>query len=282
MTKVMGALVCAAILLLWGRAFAGVTIVSQVGARPGTTTYADGDHLRFETPPREAGGRATVVLMDAVGKRMLTLDDATKTYVEITEEDMKRMRGRMDAMRAQMDERMKAMPPEQRKMMEQMVAKRGGQMPGSDGAAKPQEWTFQAMGQKKTINGFACEMYAVNVDGKLREESCVSPWSAGLIKKDDFAGLQKFGEEMSKEFGGGNHPSAHAVFMRFDKSPGLPISRVHIDADGKRGEEEQIKSIKRGAIAPALFAIPAGYTKKELPTMPQGAPGGHRPAPHAH
>ncbi len=265
-------------LLVPARGFAAVTITSQKGARPATTVYADGDRLRIDNPAREAGGRATTILLDAAGKRFVTLDESNKTYTEVTEEDMKRMRGQMDAMRAQMQDRLKSMPPEQRKKMEELMGQRGGAMSGSGSgsAAKPREWSFESLGQKKTINGFSCELFRVNVDGKPREEDCISPWSAGLVKREDFSGLQKFGEEMSKQLGGGDGERAGGPFLRFDKAPGLPISRVPIESDGKRGEEEQIKSIKRGALAPALFAIPAGFTKKELPVGPMGPGARHR------
>ena len=274
-------------LLVPARGFAAVTITSQKGARPATTVYADGDRLRIDNPAREAGGRATTILLDAAGKRFVTLDESNKTYTEVTEEDMKRMRGQMDAMRAQMQDRLKSMPPEQRKKMEELMGQRGGAMSGSGSgsAAKPREWSFESLGQKKTINGFSCELFRVNVDGKPREEDCISPWSAGVVKREDFAGLAKFGEEMMKGFGGGGATRAGEAFLRFDKAPGLPISRVPLDEDGKPGEEEQIKTIKRGAIAPSLFAVPVGFTKKELPFKPggRGGPGGaHRGTGDAH
>ncbi len=278
-------------LLFPASAMAAVTITTQRGASGITTVYADGDRLRIDSPARDPGGRAHVMIMDADGKRMVTLDESTKTYTELTEEDMKRVRGRMDGMREQMEERMKSMPPEQRKKMEEMMAGRGGMGvmggPGAMGrvgaAAKPREWTFEPLGQKKSVNGFSCEMYRVNVDGKPREEDCISPWSAGLVKREDFAGLQKFGEEMSREFGGGEGEKSRGPFMRFDKAPGIPISRVPLEPDGKRGEEEQIKSIKRGAIPSSLFAIPAGFTKKDLPMGPKGpgGPGARRRGPGA-
>ena len=50
----------------------------------------------------------------------------------------------------------------------------------------------------------------------------------------------------------GNNADPH-IRVRFQYTVG---------PEGKRGEEDQVKSIKRGAVAPALFAIPAGYTKK--------------------
>jgi hypothetical protein len=250
-------------------AFAGVTIAMQRGGHPTTTLYADGDRLRVDDPGRDPALGPTEMLLDAVGKRMVIIRERDKTYTEITEADRQRLKAQMDGMRAQMEERMKNMPPEQRQKMEGMMGKLNGAA-----AVAAREWKFEPLGQKKSVNGFPCEMYRVMVDGKPQEEDCVSPWSAGLVKKEDFSGLQKFSEEMSRDFAGGSGAPSRGPFMSFDKAPGIPVSRVPIEADGKRGEEEQVKSVKRGPLAAALFAIPAGFTKKELPM-------GHGPARHA-
>jgi hypothetical protein len=268
------ALATLATLLLAGRAHAGVIVVFQRGTAGPATMYLDGDRMRVDTPDRNE--HATSVILDAGGKRFIMLDEKDKTYTELTDQDMKRMRERVEAARAQMQERMKNMPPDQRKRMEEVMAGMGA--PGV-APAKPPQLKFERLGEKKTVNGFACEMYRVLEDGKPHEEDCISPWSAGLLQKSDMAGLRKFSEEMAKNFagmGGGNR----AGFDRLDKYPGLPISRVPLEAGGTRGEEEQIKSVKRGSIEAAKFAVPAGFTKKELPAGGMGGPGGHGPGGH--
>src|SRR6516162_9099910 len=171
----------AGVLLVPMRAQAGLTITTQRGNDPVATLYVEGDHFKADEPKK---AEATSVIVDAKAKKVIMIDATKRTYTEITEEDRKRMRGQMDAMRAQMQERMKNMPPDQRKKMEAMMG------PGAMAAADKQtEWKFQAMGQKKTINGFACDMYRVTEDGRLIEEDCFSPWSAGVVKKSDFAGI---------------------------------------------------------------------------------------------
>jgi hypothetical protein len=247
---------------------AAVTIVLQRGTAQPETLYIDGPHMRAENP--EHGEHGSIVLIDATSKRVDMVDVNEKTYTEITEADRQRMHAQMEAMRAQMQERMKSMPPEQRAKMESMMG------PGAGG--KPHEWTFKATGAKKTINGFACQVYEVSEDGKVSEEECISPWSAGLIKKEDFAALAKFGQEMMEEVGGrAMRGGGGGILARLEKAPGIPISRIPISFDGSRGEEEQVKSIKRGSIPSSLFAVPAGFTKKELPMM--GLGGRHHGPP---
>ncbi|HXJ22119.1 MAG TPA: hypothetical protein VMT03_17990, partial [Polyangia bacterium] len=149
------------------RAHAGLTITIQRGSDPVSTLYIEGDQFKADEPKHEP---ATSVIVDAKTKNIVMVDASKRTYTELTEEDRKRMRGQMDAMRAQMQERMKNMPPAQRAKMEAMMGPSGGADSG-----KPHVWKFESMGQKKTINGFACEMYRVSEDGQLQAEQCVSP-----------------------------------------------------------------------------------------------------------
>jgi hypothetical protein len=248
-------------------ASAGVTIVTQKGTEPPSTIYMDGDHLRVEGG-EHSGRHRDVVLIDAAKKTLVTVDDQAKTYTVIDAAERQRIHAQIDGAMAQMRERMKNMPPEQRQKIEEMMA-RNGMGPG---AAKPKERDikFESMGSKKTINGFSCQMYRKLEEGKVREEMCAVPWSSGLVQKSDFASLSKFAQEMAEDITG-RHGSQN-LLEELDRYPGIPISRVTIEPDGKRGDEELTKSIKRGSIEASKFAVPAGYTKKEL----ELGPGMHR------
>jgi len=255
--------VTTASLLAGGRARAGVTLVMQRGANTQSVLYVDGDKMRMENPGEGTGQRATTVIVDAAGKRMLMVDEAAKTYTEITEADMKRFGAQLEARRAEMEERMKSMPPEQRKRIEDMM---GGK------TAKPRELKFERMGDKKTINGFSCEMYRVLEDAAPKEEDCVAPWNASLLQRSDFEGLRKFAEDMAKSSGTMSAGGGRQMFEQFDKYPGFPVTRRPLEAG--HGEEEQLKSVKRGSIPAGKFAVPAGFSKKPLP---MGAMGGGPP-----
>ena len=252
----------AATLLAGGLARAGVTLVFQRGGQPVSTMMLDGAHLRFESTGR--GSHGGVMIVDGEGKRQIVIDDAAKTYMVITPEDMRHMRQRMVEARTQAQARMKNMAPEQRKRLEALV---GRQMPlGSNG--KPPVIKYQRMNAKRKIAGYPCEMYQVLIDGQPRVEECVAGWNAGVAQKSDFAGLRTFADEVMKAGGG------EELFAQIQKAPGFPIARAHIDQDGTPGEEEQLKSVERGAIPAARFEIPQGYTKREMPSMAApGSPG---------
>jgi hypothetical protein len=256
--------VLAAPALLAGRAQAGVTMVMQRGATDLSTLYVDGDKMRMENPPSQ---KEHTIVIDAGGKRMLMINDAEKSYSEVTEADLKKFGEMMKERRAQMAEHMKSMPPEQRKHMEDMMG-------GKD--AKPHELKFEKLGQKKSVNGFSCEMYKVTDDGQPKEEDCLAPWSAGLLQKSDFAGLRKFAEDMAKDSGATGPNGGKQMFEQFDKFPGFPVTRHPLEKGPQ--EDEQLKSVKRGSIPASLFAVPAGYKKTESPMGAFGGGGGtHRP-----
>jgi hypothetical protein len=249
---------------------AGVTIVTQHGSGGATTITLEGDHVRIDHPERTE--RNSAIVLDAAAKKVVMINDQEKSYTEMTEADRQKLHTQMEAMRAQMKDRLKDLPPEQRQKVEQMMGK-----PDEGGAApKGPTVKFEAMGSKKTINGFACEMYRKLEDGKLREELCAAPWSAGLVQKSDFAAIGKFAAGMMNELGGPRARNRRNPLAELDQYPGIPISRVAIDEDGKRGQEDQIKSIKRGAIPAARFEVPAGYTKRELTFGPGRGPGRER------
>jgi hypothetical protein len=252
------AAVLAAPILASGRAHAGVTIVTQRGTDQPSTLYLDGDKMRAENA--KTSGEHTVVI-DAANKKFVTINDAEKTYIEVTQADMERMAGFIAAQRAAAEERMKSMPPEQRKKFEQMMGGAGG---------KPHDFKFEKMGGKKTINGFSCEMYKILEDGTPKEEVCLMPWSSSTIQRSDFAGLIKFSQDMQKSLGPMMGGAKSNAFDQFEKAPGFPVLRHSLESGQ---QDEIVKSIKRGSVPASTFAVPAGYTKKD---PMQGMMGGGR------
>jgi hypothetical protein len=210
------------------------------------------------------------MVIDGPGKRRIVIDDARKTYIVMTPEDMRRQRQRMAEARAQSEARLKSMPPEQRKKLEAMMGKK---IPFSPmGPGKPSVIKYERMNARRTVAGFPCEMFRVLYDGTPRLEECIAAWGANIVQKSDFAGLKPYLQEMAKATGGGGGDD---VVVQMQKAPGFPIARVVLGEGGQRGEEDQLKSVKRGPIAPATFDIPPGYTKTEMPSMAApGTPGG--------
>jgi hypothetical protein len=225
-----------------GRAHAGVTIVTQRGTEQPSTVYIEGDKMRAENA-KPSGAR--VFIIDAAAKKLVSIDDAEKSYGEITQADIDRMAGLMAAT----EERMKSKPPEQRAMLAQMMGD----------LRKSHDFKFEKLGSKKTVNGFSCEMYRVLEDSTPKEEVCLTPWSASTIQRSDFAGLIKFSQDVQQK--ALTRPQTHIPLDELENAPGFPVLRHPLEP----GQPDEVtKSIKRGSIPAATFTMPADYTKKEL------------------
>jgi hypothetical protein len=113
------------------------------------------------------------------------------------------------------------------------------------------------MGEKKKVNGFACEMYKVTRDGEPFEEDCIAAWSAVSLTPQDIAVFKKLAEGMAGMMGG-----EHSAVEEFTKYPGYPVQRTRTGPDGIR-REVTLKSIKHAALAADLFKAPPGYTQEQ-------------------
>jgi hypothetical protein len=257
----------AAILLAGGLSHAGVTLVFQRGDRVVSTMSIEGPRMRVEGVG--AGGHEGVLIIDGKGKRQIVVNDAEKSYLVMTPEDMRHARQRLAEARAASLARLKSLPPEERKRLEAMMGKKmdlGGPM----GVIKPPVIKYEKLGTKRTVAGHACDMYRVTWDGQPHTEECVVSWDAGVVKKSDFTALRAYVEEAAKASG-----RADDLLAQFQKAPGFPIARVRLDDPEGRGEEEQLKSVERGPIPKEKFEIPPGYTQKDAPKMAApGTPGG--------
>jgi hypothetical protein len=162
------------------------------------------------------------------------------------------------------------MPPEHRKQAEEMMARMGGGGPGNE---QP-EVKYEAMGAKKKISGFACDMYKVQIGTRTTAETCYAPWGSNVIGKAEMAQFKKLAEEMKKSFA-----LIPAVRQNdWSKAPGIPIEETHFGPDGKTAEwTNTLKSVTRGNVPASQFQVPAGYTKEEMPMGGRGfGPGGPR------
>jgi GLPGLI family protein len=134
---------------------------------------------------------ATVFRLD---KQMIYLvNDKEKTYSTTTfdqlETSMKGVSSQMDKHMAEIQKKMESLPPEQRKMMEQMM---GNKMPGKTSTAKVD---VKDTGEKKTIGGYACTKYEISQDGKRLFTIWTTKEMKGFdsMKKD----MEEFGQSMA-------------------------------------------------------------------------------------
>jgi hypothetical protein len=259
---------------LGNSAFAAVAITSQAVTADGKssqhTIYVTPDRAKFDMD------RIAVIIRTDTGK-MVNLMKERHEYMEI---DPKQIGARMADAQAQMQQRLQSMPEAQRKQIEAMMAQHG--MPGAPapGAAAPAPATtsYEKAGQTKTVGAWSCQVFHYKKNGELAADLCIAPTAAVGLTKDDLAAFHTIAETVGKMLPAGG--SRDNAMMDFDAMTrqigfvGMPVETVTY-LGGKVFTTAVVKSVDHAPLAPDLFEVPAGYTKREMPG-PAG-PGPDRP-----
>ena len=234
-----------------------------------STTYLQGKRIRTET-------EGHIWVLDFEKGMLLTINPTAKTYTEMSLKDLKEAQKQamewMGGLRAQMEEKMKKMPPESREAMQKKL----DSLPaGMFGEEKPAKITVKATGKKETINGFACKEYEVYEDGDLTTRY----WLAPSVSTKAFDAYQK---ELSEWLEGMGPLGANRLreweYIR-DKGFPIKVTRVKPIA-GKVSFNREILRVEEKSLAEDLFQPPKDYKRTETPAIPKfGAKPGKMPLP---
>jgi hypothetical protein len=237
----------------------GILIVQKVTTAAGTTTthqiQIEPHRMRMDTGGAVAS--AQTMIFDGTKQVMYMVNDADKSYREVSKADV-------DAVSDQMSAAMARVPPEMRAQIQQAMRGRVG-APGS--AAKVQ---YKKTGTG-TVGKWSCDKYEGSSNGQKTIEICtVDPKVLGF-------GLQDFG--VTKDFA--------EFFQKLMPSNALQAFTVGTgDAQGYSGVPVQsivtingqtitseLTDAKRQSFADSLFQPPAGYTKQDM-SFGRGRRGG--------
>ena len=250
--------VCKQIAIILGMAaaaHAGVTMVQSYqeidGKKPAMTNTIrlDQDKVRIDMGLNPD----TYMIYRGDKKTFYNINLKDKTYLEMTEKDFEEMFAKVDEAMKKMQAQMANMPPEQKKMMEGMMAK---MMPGGAGASKT---AYKKTGAGGSVNGWSTDKYEGTRDGaKTSEIWAAAPKDLKLDEKDFqvMKDMAKFFQKFAK-----NLPD-----MVGDKSNGLdgmPIKTISYK-DGKPHFQSELKEVKKESIAANLFEVPSGLTMKKM------------------
>ncbi len=191
-----------------------------------------------------ADGDFTVIRIDQ--EKIYTVNVKDKTYSVSTFAELEEMGKKMNAQMDQMQEQMKNMPAEQRKMMEKML---GGKMAGSQ---KESKIDVVKTGEKKSISGFACTRYSVKREGK--EE--VSLWVTQDVR--GFSAMRQDMLEQTKRMASMTPSGLKGLSEAMMKIDGFPI----VTEMGTM-MKSTVTKIEMKSVAASEFEVPAGYTKVE-------------------
>jgi uncharacterized protein YneF (UPF0154 family) len=247
----------------------GIVIVEQHGPAQGEPTaatkiHAEGNRLFIETQ-RDGKKQGIVYLGDAKVMRMI--DYGNKTYREMTEQDFQRMGDSMAQMRQMMDEKLKNMPPQQREMVEKMMKQKMGAMPGAGQAPSPVVYTKVASGQ--SVRQWKCDRYEGTRDGQKVWDVCAVDFAQFGVQPSDLQVFQSMAE-MFKSMAPQGMDDMFKIGFEGQQNKqgfsGVPVERMSY-RNGAPDEKFEITEVTHQNIDDALFEVPPGFEKKEMPKM---------------
>ena len=237
----------------------------QGGATSATKIHIEGDRLFIETQ-QDAKKHGVLFLGDAKVMRML--DYSANTYREMTQQDIERMGDSMSQMRQMMEEKLKNLPPQQRQMVEQMMKqKMGAAMPGAGAAASPVVYTKVASGQ--TVRQWTCDKYEGTRDGQKVWEVCAVDFAQFGVEPGDLRIFQAMADMFKSLVPQGSEDLFKIGFDEQENKQGfkgVPIERLSF-RNGAPDRKFQITEVTRQDIDDALFEVPPGFKKVEMPRM---------------
>jgi len=240
MGRVRASVVCG-VLLLAAPAFAGdLTIRQRTTTSAGGQTntreemqYAHGDVLVIDAPD-------TRTIVDVAARTMTVADKAKRIYFVMTFDDLRKQ---SDAVR----ERVAKMPPDVRKMLEEML--------GSGGTV-----TLTPTGKQEKIAGYAASEQELS-GGPFHG----SIWTTDAIQLPD--GVRKWRELAAGATaeGGPARPLAEALA----RVRGVPLRSTMTATVGPGSFTTTIEVLEASTKPPPseVLALPPGFTKVEAPTQ---------------
>ena len=168
----------------------------------------------------------------------------------------------MSGAMAQMQAQMQNLPPEQRARMEAMMQGAGRGMAGMAAAARPE---YKKAGGTARVGKWTCDMYEGTRNGARASEICTVDPSAIGFSMADFEITKQFGEFFSRLMPQG----MERLFAVGTAGPsgfsGIPVRSVSYDASGKETSTMELTDASRQNFPDSLFAVPAGFQKKDFP-----------------
>jgi hypothetical protein len=194
-------------------------------------------------------GTTIIVRLDQ--EKMYSLNPAEKTYWVMTfaemEQMMKAAAAKMDAMKGQMAEQLKNMPPEQREMVEKMY--------GMAGSGSKEPVTISTTGKSKKILGYQTSQYIARQGGKEIMNMYVTKGIGEFdrLRRD----WEQFNQRLMSLSGGFGEGMAEA----FKKVDGFPMEMVFM------GTTTTVTKLDKKSTGDSEFGVPAGYTKTDPPMI---------------
>jgi hypothetical protein len=192
------------------------------------------------------------MLYDAATHGFTVLDHGEKRYMRVDAQTAAAAgAAASDAMKA-VEERLAALPPEQREALKKM-------MPKIEGAeATVPVVKADRTGQTDTVAGTACDLVQVTMDGKALGEACIAAKGVGLSDGDQQT-LRAMFDDMSRMASSVLGRGARSG-QQFAALGGVPLRWREADT----GRVTTTRIDASAGLDATVFEIPAGYAERRL------------------
>lgn len=221
----------------------------------GTRMYIQGSVARFDQSLNAAQSEYVIFRDDT----LFIVEPAQRSYTAMDRKTVSAMAGQMGAAMQQMRAQLANLPPEQRKMMEQMM---GGNMPGAK--APPAPLVARDLGRSEKVDGRSCRLWELTRGKVIDSQVCVVPFNS-LAGKEDVLGLMQRMSEMMKPLAealeGLGSISTDTEAMASVK--GFPVLWRDYEGGKPSGKETLMRSWREENVDAALLQVPKGYRKRD-------------------
>ncbi len=216
--------------------------------------------IRF-TPPEKQNDYS---LFDSQKNELIHIDVEKKQYLRMNEQFIEQQaqqaKQRMDTMRQRMQEKMKDMPDEQKKQVEQMM---NNHLSRVEAAKNPAKLEQKKTTRSENIAGVQCTIYEFYLKGKIHSELCITTSeNMGLSANDSKAlmAMQTFMKRMQKVA----QSIAGSPVIAADIQ-GIPLHSLLFGPDASVKMETRLKSLNTKALDSQIVLIPDGYVPMTIP-----------------
>lgn len=221
----------------------------------GTRMYIQGGVARFDQSLDTTRGDYVIFRDDT----LYIVDTTERSYTAMDRKTVSALATQMGGAMQQMRAELAKLPPEQRKMMEQMM---GGNMPGAK--APPAPLAARDLGRSEQIEGRSCRVWELSRGKVIDSQICVVPFSS-LPGKEDLLGLMQRVSEFMKPLaeameGLGSVAEESEAMSRVK---GFPILQRDYQGGKPSGKETLLRSWREENVSPALLQVPKGYRKRD-------------------
>ncbi len=242
--------------------WAGVYLVNEVTSADGTgetmkqTALVGANAMRLDMQSEE--GSVTFIFRRDRDLFWLIQRDRG-SYLEISRDDLKRMRTEMDKAFEVMEEQLKDLPPEQREMVEEMMKDK---MPH-----RPEAPTFKKVASGVKVGSWNCDQYAGSVGGRKTVDIWSVGWEELNVDESAFEVMQAMGNFLGEVV-----PESTILFRvgsretpdeaDSDDFYGLPVKVVSYQ-NGEMASTVRLTQVEARDFPPETFDLPEGLKEEK-------------------